>query len=69
MLCLDCSLRKEISLQIIDLFICKTFAISDWLRPLLDSSNTWERRHSICCNLEFKSCTGLHSISAGVAFT
>src|SRR5918911_2305468 len=48
MLVLACCLRKYTSLLIIDKSTCSTFAISDWLSPLLSSSRTLVLRHSTC---------------------
>jgi hypothetical protein len=48
-LCRHCCLRNVISLQITDLSICNSFAISDWLQPLLESSSTRLLLQSICC--------------------
>jgi hypothetical protein len=45
---LACCLRKYTSLLIIDISTCSTFAISDWLSPLLSSSKTLALRHSTC---------------------
>ena len=41
-----CCVRKYTSLQIMDKSTCNTFAISDWLSPLLSSSRTLALRHS-----------------------